>query len=67
MDGRKHLSGAGYRKLTEEKRWKEDVVLNQTPKLESFFMKKVVDAVGFSSSENMKLKIDDSQCSDDST
>ena len=30
-------------------------------------MKKVADAVGSSSLENLKLKTDDSQCSDDST
>jgi hypothetical protein len=33
MNGRKHLSGAGYRKLAEEKRRKENEVLDQTPNL----------------------------------
>jgi len=43
MDGRKRLSGAGYRKLAEEKRRKENEVLDQTPKLDTFFVKKVAE------------------------
>ena len=40
MDGRKRLSGAGYRKLAEEKRRKENEVLDQTLKLDTFSLRK---------------------------
>lgn len=39
MDGRKRLSGAEYRKLSETKKKKENEVIAQTLKLDSFFKK----------------------------
>ena len=60
MDGRKRLSGAGYRKLAEEKRRKENEVLDQTPKLDTFFVNKVAET-GEGSSETVR-QTSDSNC-----
>lgn len=57
MDGRKRLSGAGYRKLAEEKRRKENELLDQTPQLDTFFVKKVAE-IGEGSSETIRQTID---------
>lgn len=46
MDGRKRLSGAEYRKLAEAKKKKENEVIAQTLKLDTFFKKHSVAATG---------------------